>query len=119
MTDITPRRLVEMMIETSRELDAAQAELVGMAQEDALKASKARRVRARAYLATEGTVGVREALTDQEAGTAMYEAHLAKGLHQSALEAVRNKRAQLSALQSIASSVRAEAELAKYGPEVA
>lgn len=42
---------------------------------------------------------------------------LAEGMRQGALEAVRSRRTQISALQSLLSADRAELEMAKYGPD--
>lgn len=120
MSDLlTPRRLIETMIAVSAELDKAQAELVTRAREAASAVNEFKKARASAYLASSGTVGEREAHVDQSTGTLRYQAHLAEGLEKAALEAVRNKRAQLSALQSISAAVKAEAELLKYGPGAA
>jgi hypothetical protein len=41
---------------------------------------------------------------------------IAEGMKMAALEAVRSRRAQLSAVQSIANAVKAETEFARTGP---
>lgn len=44
---------------------------------------------------------------------------LAEGMRQGALEAVRSRRTQISALQSLLNAERAEFELGRYGPQEA
>jgi hypothetical protein len=69
---------------------------------------------AMAYLGTEsGTVAEREAHVYALVGDFRRLRDLADGQKLAALEAVRSRRAQLSALQSILSAYRAEAELAR------
>lgn len=117
--DLTARDLIERMIETSRALDAAQSELEDAVREEARAENEYRKARASAYLATEGrTVAEREARVDQATDTVRYAAHLAGGMTKARLEAVRNRRTQLSTLQTIANSVRAEIELARTGPDI-
>ena len=116
MSDITPRQLIEMMLQASRELDAAQAELTAATREAARAENEYRKARASAFLATSGTVGEREAHTDKATDRERYAAHLADGLRTAALEAVRNRRTQLSVLQTVANAVREEAALARTGP---
>ena len=69
---------------------------------------------AMAYLETEsGTVAEREAHVYALVGDFRRRRDLADGQKLAALEAVRSRRAQLSAVQSILSAHRAEAELAR------
>jgi hypothetical protein len=69
---------------------------------------------AMAYLETEsGTVAEREAHVYALVGGHRRTRDLADGQKLAALEAVRSRRAQLSAVQSILSAYRAEAELAR------
>jgi len=69
---------------------------------------------AMAYLETEsGTVAEREAHVYALVGDYRRRRDLADGQKLAALEAVRSRRAQLSAVQSILSAHRAEAELAR------
>ena len=69
---------------------------------------------AMAYLETEsGTVAEREAHVYALVGDFRRSRDLADGQKLAALEAVRSRRAQLSAVQSILSAHRAEAELAR------
>lgn len=112
----SPRDLVEMMLEASRQLDEAQAELQRCVHEESVAEAEYRKAKSNAYLSTQGTVGEREAMVDKTVAAERQRAHLAEGLSRSALEAVRSRRTQLSCLQTIASSVKEEAALARYGP---
>lgn len=58
----------------------------------------------------------REAWVDGETADLRKARDLAEGLRQAALEAVRSRRTQLSALQSLMAANRAEAEFARTGP---
>jgi len=75
---------------------------------------KYREAKAMAYLETEsGTVAEREAHTYAAVGEHRRDRDLADAARLAALEAVRSRRAQLSALQTLISGHRAEAELAR------
>ncbi len=70
--------------------------------------------KAMAYLETEsGTVAEREAHVYALVGDFRRRRDLADGQRLAALEAVRSRRAQLSALQSILAAHRSESELAR------
>lgn len=67
-----------------------------------------------AYLKTEsGTVAERDAHVYLAVGDSRRLRDLADGQRSAALEAVRSRRAQLSALQSVLAAYRAESELAR------
>lgn len=105
------------MLEASRLLDEAQVDLNKAVREEARAENEYRKSRANAYLASEGkTVNEREAQVDKITDRERYAAHLAGGLSKAALEAVRNRRVQLSVLQTVANSVREEFALARTGP---
>ena len=73
-----------------------------------------RSAKAMAYLETEsGTVAEREAHVYAIMGEHRLARDLADGQKVAALEAVRSRRAQLSALQTLIAAHRAEAELAR------
>jgi hypothetical protein len=73
-----------------------------------------RSARAMAYLETEsGTVAEREAHVYALVGEHRRTRDLADGQRVACLEAVRSRRAQLSALQSVIAAHRAESELAR------
>ena len=70
-----------------------------------------------AYLATSGTVNEREAHAEQAINEVRYQRDLAEGLKVSALEAVRSRRAVLSAVQTLANLYREEASFDRTGPQ--
>jgi hypothetical protein len=113
---LTPGELVELMFKASRALDEAQTQLSRCVRVEADAESEYRKAKANAYLATSGTVGERDAQVDKTVADERYRAHLAEGLSKSALEAVRNRRTQLSVLQTVANSLREEAAVLRTGP---
>jgi hypothetical protein len=73
-----------------------------------------REAKAMAYLETEsGTVAEREAQTYAIMGEHRHRRDLADAARLATLEAVRSRRAQISALQSLIAAHRAEVELAR------
>jgi hypothetical protein len=65
----------------------------------------------------EGTAAFREAQVDAQTADLRFERDLADGMRRAAIEAVRSRQQQLSALQTVIRAHRAEAELAGFGPE--
>ncbi len=63
-----------------------------------------------------GTVPMREAWVDAETAEQRQRLDLAEGSRSAALEAVRSRRQQLSAVQSLLAAHKAEAEFARTGP---
>jgi hypothetical protein len=93
------------------------------AHESAAAERDYRHLRALSWLATPRerdslklTAGEREAMVDAETAEARYTRDLASDMRQAALEAVRARRAQLSAYQSLLAADRAEAEFVRTGP---
>lgn len=97
-------------------LETAQSQLRSASLFYAKKESAYRKAKAIAYLSVDGTVEARKAKVDERCGDERQTAYLARAARESALENVKSIRAQLSALQSIAASVRSEMELAS-GPQ--
>lgn len=64
----------------------------------------------------EWTAARREAWVDAECADLRYDRDLADGMRHAAMEAVRARRAQMSALQSLMAADRAEAEFSRVGP---
>ena len=62
------------------------------------------------------SAGRREAWVDAETADLRYERDVADGMRSAALEAVRARRAQLSALQTLLNAHAEEAKLARTGP---
>jgi hypothetical protein len=63
-----------------------------------------------------GTVPMREAWVDSEIAEQRRSLDLAEGSRSAALEAVRSRRQQLSAVQSLLAAHKAEAEFVRTGP---
>lgn len=74
-----------------------------------------RQARAKAWLAARGTVNERESMVELRCGDLRYARDLAEGARAAAVESIRSRRAQLSALQSMLAASRAEAEFARTG----
>lgn len=68
--------------------------------------------------APSGTAAARDAWVKGETAGLRLVRDLAVGMEKSALEAQRSRRAQLSAVQSLAAAYRSEAEALRYGPEM-
>lgn len=115
------------------DLNAAHQEMVRLSGKideavDALKVEVRRYARAErdyrkakreAWLrAPEGVVPQREAWVNAEVADQRYSRDLADGMKQTALEAVRSHRAQLSAWQTDVNGYREEMGMGRYGPEV-
>jgi hypothetical protein len=75
-----------------------------------------RRAKSEAYLTTVGTVAEREAQTYGSVGGLRRDRDLADAARLASLEAVRSRRTQLSALQSLLAAHRSEADFARTGP---
>jgi hypothetical protein len=108
--------LAEAMHAAKRDIDAALLEYDRAIREDAEADKQAKIAHASAYLASSGTAGERTAWADKGSVDERYKARLADGLKRSAAQVVESKRQWLSALQSLASLTKAEAQLAKWEP---
>ena len=117
MTIPTPAQLVELLFQVKTELDAAQDELVSASRDLPEKERIYRKGRAQAYLQVSGTADAKKAQVDALTADLRFDRDIADGLRNAALENVRSKRTQLSALQTIANSVKEEAALARTSPE--
>jgi hypothetical protein len=118
--DLNPR-----LIEASHELDAALHEHTEVVVEAAEAERVYSRSKAIAYLQANGkTVSEREANAEllevrgsETLSDVRHTRDLTEGLKVAALEAVRSRRAQLSAIQTMANLTKAEAEFARTGPQ--
>lgn len=63
------------------------------------------------------TAARREAWVQSETADARQQRDIAEGLRQAAVEAVRSRRTQISALQTLLNAHLAEAKAAHYGPD--
>ena len=112
--------MAEEVRRLSRLLDQGLTALRDQARELADAENDYRLAKAQAWVsAPEGTVPEREAWVNGSTAPQRHRRDLADGLRQAALEAVRSRRTQLSAVQSLLAAERAEAEFAARGPEVA
>lgn len=103
----------------SSKIDAGVQALSQAARTAAVAEQDYRQAKSIAWLkVTDGTVPERQAHVDAAVSGQRLARDIADGERVTALEALRSRRAQLSALQSVAAAWRAEAEHARYGPEV-
>lgn len=65
---------------------------------------------------TTGSVAERQALIDGETADLRYARDLAEAKRRAALESVRARQTQISAIQTLSGAYRAEAEFARTGP---
>jgi len=100
----------------SRNLDKGIAQLTQLAHEVAQAEADYRRAKSRAFVeAPKGTVPEREAWVNAETADLRQARDLADGLRQAALEAVRSRRTQISALQTLLNAHEAEADFSRTG----
>jgi hypothetical protein len=107
----------EEMHRLSGLLDNALKALRHQAHEYAEAEDAYRMAHATAYLETAGPAHLRKATADLATSEERRRAHLADGIRQAALEAVRSRRAQISALQSLLAADREEAAFGRTGPQ--
>jgi hypothetical protein len=100
-------------------LDALKRHVVGYAQAEAAY----RKAKAEAWITaprfhddTKVTAGEREAWVEGETSTLRNARDIADGMKQAALEAVRSRRAQISALQTLLNAHQEEARFVRTGP---
>ncbi len=110
----------EEMTRLSRLLDGGLDVLRDQAHEVAEAEHDYRKMVAQAWLETpEGTVPEREAWVGGHCASRRRRRDLAEHMTRAALESVRARRGQLSALQSLLSAYRAEAEFVRTGQDEA
>jgi hypothetical protein len=110
MSDLTLAQMVDEAQRLSALLEAGLKALREAADEYARAENAYREKRAGLYLRSNGTVGEREAYVDSYTGGERLRRDVADGMRSAALEAVRSRRQQLSALQSLLAAHRSEAE---------
>jgi hypothetical protein len=104
----------------SANVDKGVQALADQAKEHADAEHEYRLAKAKAWLvAPDGTVPEREAWVNGQTADARQRRDLAEGLRQAALEAIRSRRTQLSAWQSLLAAHREDVGVGRYGPEVA
>lgn len=104
------------IVEYCQLLDDALGYLRRQTVECAAAENAYRKERARAWLTATGTAREKEDQVNAMTADLRETRDLAEGMKKAALEAVRSRRAEISAHQTLLSADRAEAELAKYGP---
>lgn len=111
---LTPHALQQAMLAKSTEVDAA-LDNYREAVKRHVEADKSRRVSFNTSLLVidEGTAQERKAKAEQAASELIYAEEMAEGLRDVCKEVVRAKLAQLSALQSMASTIKEEMRLAR------
>ena len=113
---MNPLEAADEMHRLSGLLDKALKVLREQAREYAEAEDAYRMAHARAYVAHDGPAHERKAVADLATSEERQRAHLADGMRQAALEAVRSRRAQISALQSLLNAHREEAAFARTAP---
>lgn len=102
----------------SKLLEKGLDQLRDSAQEVAEAERAYRKAKAVAWVEhTEGTAAFREAQVNAATSDLRYTRDLADGTRRAALEAVRSRQTQISAIQSLLNAHRAEADFAKTGPQ--
>jgi len=114
----SPQQLWAELLRLSRQLDDAHDELRRCAFDYATAENTYRKAKAAAYLEADGPVAERQAKVDTKCEKERYHAHLSEGLRVSALESVRSRRAQLTAIQTLINATKSELDLARSGPEL-
>lgn len=122
-----PAELIQELGRLSQEVEKALRFLFSQAKKYADAEDAYRLKRSTVQLEAEGelreqrridkpTVDEKRAWVDLHTSPERVEAHIAESLMKAGFEAVKARRAQLSALQSAAAAVRSELELAGKGP---
>lgn len=115
--NITPEQMVAMMLHYIEELDVAQKELESALHDEAIARKKLTKVRAIAWREVKGSNReIREALVDEQTIEERFDLDIAVGDAKSAMESVRNKRQQLSGVQSASNSIKEDAQFSRTGP---
>lgn len=108
------------MSRLARLLDQGLQAMRDQAREFAEAENAYRLAKAQAWLsAPDGTVPEREAWVGGKTAGERQRRDLADGMRQAALEAVRSRRAQISALQTLVNANREEAAFGRTAPEEA
>ena len=119
--DYTPRDILDKLLEFSQLLDDAIEAADDAAEEYAEADDDYRVSHARAFIkAKDGgaTDQLAKAMADLATEGIRKRARLSEALSKNRLEAVRSRRAQLSAIQTGGNALKAELDMARYGPEV-
>lgn len=114
---MTPTEMGKELRRLIKLLDEGLEELAGAAYEVAEAEKDYRQAKGLSWVHhTEGIGAERQAVVDGETADLRYARDLAEGKRRAALESVRARQTQISALQTLASAHRAEAEFSRTGP---
>jgi len=102
--------------ELSKKLTQAKDLLEARVELNAVAERDYRKQRAVAWFETSGTAKQREDQVDAATADLRYTRDVAQGLHRASIEDNRNKRQQLSMLQTVGNLAKAEAELIRTAP---
>lgn len=108
--------LTKAMFAAKADIDAAFEEVALAIHADAEADKQARLAWATAYLSAVGPVKEREAVADKGTVNERYAAKMAEGARRAAFSAMESRRQWLSALQSLASLSKAEAQISAWEP---
>lgn len=111
---------VEEMKRLSRKIEDGIKAIVAESQRLAEAERAYRKAKAIAWtrrIDDDGTAAMKEAMVDSDTADLRFERDLADGMRKAAIEAVRSRQQQISALQTVIRAHRAEAELAGFGIE--
>lgn len=114
---MTIGEIIDEMRRLSQSLDKALDELWRASREAGEADADYRQAWALAFLQAEGPVKHREALADSQTNEERRRRNLTDAVRLGALEAVRSRRTQISALQSALNAHKAEAMFAATGPD--
>lgn len=108
----------EEMLRLSKLIDAGVAEMTNAGEHLAVAEHHYRKARAQAWHSARGeNVSQREDWVNAHTADKRLARDRAENDRRAAIEAVRARQAQLSALQTLVRAHKAEAELAGYGPD--
>jgi hypothetical protein len=99
----------------SDKIDAGVSALNGAARDEADREHEYRKARAVAWQHVEGSAKEREDGVDSVTAGERRARDIARGSRQAALEALRSRRQQLSAVQTLTAALKSELEHSQYG----
>lgn len=115
---MTLAEMTDEMLRLSKKIDAGVAEMVNAGEHLAVAEHQYRKARAVAWSEAKGAnVPQREAWVDADTADQRLERDRAENSRRAAIEAVKARQGQLSALQTLMSAHRAEAEFVRTGPQ--
>lgn len=114
---MTPSEMGDEMIKLSRKIDSGVKTLVDSVEEYAEAEMEYRKGIAQAWVSvsTDLLAAHREAQVQAQTAELRKRRDIAEGMKRAAIESIRARQAQLSALQSLMSAHRAEAEFVRTG----